>query len=73
MPKVNRKQVLADRDWWRRVGAMFDAQLIGWTDRHVATFTKPLGECSGVVAAKLLELEDRIKELPDAHRTPRSK
>ncbi len=55
------KKVLEDRDWWRRVGAMFNARLIGWTDRHDAQFTKPLGECSGVIASKLLELDERCR------------
>lgn len=60
------QQAIADRDWWRRIGAMFRSRLIGFTYRISASFTPPLGECSGLVARRLVELDDCARQLQAA-------
>lgn len=57
---------IADRDWWRRIGKMFRSKLIGFSWRIEASFGPPLGECSGVVARKVIELDDCARQLRSA-------
>jgi len=63
MKKSELKRIQDDCKWWHRVGDIFGATLIGWTDRSSATFTAPLGECSGTVAKKIIEMDDELQAL----------
>lgn len=60
------QQAMADRDWWRRIAKMFRSRLIGFTYRISASFTPPLGECAGLVARRLVELDDCARQLQAA-------
>ena len=64
--KSELRQIGDDCEWWTRVGDIFGATLIGFTCRYCATFSQPLGECSGSVARKILEMNDELKALRKA-------
>lgn len=63
MRKAEVQRIQEERVWWDRVGAIFGATLIGWTDRRSASFGAPLGECSGAVARKVIEMDNELRVL----------
>jgi len=50
------EQARADRAYWVEVGQMIDpeSQLIGWSGRYQATFTRPIGQITGLIAEALM-------------------
>lgn len=56
-------KINSDRAWWERVGAMWSSRLRCWSGRFSATFDGPPGTISGLIAAKLIEQEDKILKL----------
>ncbi len=57
------QQDLEDRAFWKRIAAMFDTHLHGWTYQHHASFVYPQMEIDGKVAKKLIEQDDEIARL----------
>jgi hypothetical protein len=74
MKRSELKRIKEEREWWDRVGTIFGATLIGWTDCTSAVFGAPLGQCSGAVARKILEMDDELRTLrslqPGANAAP---
>ena len=74
MRRDEMRRIHEDCEWWNRVGKIFGVVLIGFTERRSATFSNPLGECSGSVAKKILEMDDELRALrslqPGANAAP---
>lgn len=57
------QQDLEDRAFWKRIAAMFDTHLYGWSYRDRASFVEPQMDVDGKAAAKLIEQDDEIQRL----------
>ncbi len=69
------REALAERSYWRRVGEIIGATLLGWTYRSSASFLDPDIHIDGCVAEVLLKQQNTIKDLRKQikHKTPNPK